>query len=159
MSYPALTPTRPLPGTFFQTPAASTFNNGALFQTRTPSASAAQPALTTTTTLQKLSPAAPKTKSETLSTRERAARTINDTLAQEARYPDLDNYLSRASIEKIPRIESEMLTFCRRFFVRLRDSCAPSMGSLSQDQDVQHPRSNLRPIQPCPGVDEHGPFR
>lgn len=101
MSYPALTPTRPLPGTYFQTPAASTFNNAPLFQTRTPSAPAAQQESTTSaSTLQKSSPAAPKTKSETLSTRERAARTINDTLAQEARYPDLDNYLSRALVEK-----------------------------------------------------------
>lgn len=97
MSYPALTPTRPLPGTFFQTPAASTFNNGAFFQARTPSAPVAQ---------QELAPApppaaaaavaaAPKPKSEALSTRDRAARTVNDTLAQEARYPDLDSYLSR----------------------------------------------------------------
>ncbi|EED20702.1 non-repetitive nucleoporin, putative [Talaromyces stipitatus ATCC 10500] len=95
MSYPALTPTRPLPGTFFQTPAANNISNGQLFQTRTPSAPAAQQESTAASTLQKLSPAAPKVKTETLSTKERAARTINDTLAQEARYPDLDNYLSQ----------------------------------------------------------------
>lgn len=100
MSYPALTPNRPVPGTFFQTPAASNINNGPLFQTRTPSAPAAQES-TPAPTLQRLSPVAPKIKSETLSTRERAARTVNDTLAQEARYPDLDNYLSRASIVQL----------------------------------------------------------
>lgn len=96
MSYPTLTPPRPLPGTYFPTPAASTIKHGAPFQTKTPSSSMAQ--ASPPTALQKLSPAAPKVKSETLSSRERAARTINDTLAQEARYPDLDSYLSRGSI-------------------------------------------------------------
>jgi nuclear pore complex protein Nup155 len=45
--------------------------------------------------LPKLPPAASKSQSQTLSTEERAARTVNDTLTQEARYPDLDNYLSQ----------------------------------------------------------------
>ncbi|GAB1203650.1 hypothetical protein APSETT445_002287 [Aspergillus pseudonomiae] len=45
--------------------------------------------------LPKLPPAASKSKSQTLSTEERAARTVNDTLTQEARYPDLDSYLSQ----------------------------------------------------------------
>lgn len=90
--YPTLTPSRPLPGTYFQTPASTSVNHGSLFQ-RTPTAAArSSPA----TALQKRSPAAAsKTKTETLSTRERAARTINDTLAMEARYPDLDSYLAR----------------------------------------------------------------
>jgi hypothetical protein len=96
MSYPTLTPTRPLPGTYFPTPAPSSIHHGTLFQSKTPTAPAAQ--ASPPAALQKLSPAAPKIKSETLSSRERAARTVNDTLAQEARYPDLDSYLSRASI-------------------------------------------------------------
>ena len=45
--------------------------------------------------LPKLPPAASKSKNQTLSTEERGAGTINDTLAQESRYPDLDSYLSR----------------------------------------------------------------
>lgn len=45
--------------------------------------------------LPKLPPAASKSQSQTLSIEERAAGTINDTLVQESRYPDLDSYLSR----------------------------------------------------------------
>lgn len=158
MSYPALTPSRPVPGTFFQTPAASNINNGPLFQTRTPSAPAAQEA-TTAPTLQKLSPAAPKIKSETLSTRERAARTVNDTLAQEARYPDLDNYLSRASIAELFCWKSLLTVVYRRFFIGLRDPCPPSMGAIPQNQNVQYPRPDFRPIQSRTSFDEHGSFR
>ncbi|KAH8691484.1 putative non-repetitive nucleoporin [Talaromyces proteolyticus] len=93
MSYPALTPTRPLPGTYFQTPAPPAVNNGPLFPSRTPSASAARSE--SSSFLHRLSPAAPSARSETLSTRERAAQTINDTLTHESRYPDLDSYLSQ----------------------------------------------------------------
>ncbi|PIG85874.1 non-repetitive nucleoporin [Aspergillus arachidicola] len=82
MSYPnlppALTPQRPLPGAFFRLLPAP--------------APAEQPS---PASLPKLPPAASKSKSQTLSTEERAARTVNDTLTQEARYPDLDSYLSQ----------------------------------------------------------------
>ncbi|OXV07639.1 hypothetical protein Egran_04597 [Elaphomyces granulatus] len=93
MSYPTLTPQRPLPGTYFATPLPGDIPNAPNFQTKTPSVPAGQsaPALSPP----KVSPAAPKSKNETLSTRQRAARTINDTLAQESRYPDLDSYLSQ----------------------------------------------------------------
>jgi nuclear pore complex protein Nup155 len=40
-------------------------------------------------------PAASQTQTQTLSTEERGARTINETLLKESRYPDLDSYLSR----------------------------------------------------------------
>ncbi|KAL1999413.1 hypothetical protein VTN02DRAFT_4543 [Thermoascus thermophilus] len=93
MSYPTLTPPRPLPGTYLQTPAASTIDNGPLFQSKASSASAGQVA--SPASLSRLSPAAPKSRNESISTRERGARTINDTLAQESRYPDLDSYLSQ----------------------------------------------------------------
>lgn len=43
----------------------------------------------------KLPPAASKTQNQTVSTEERGARTINNALQSEARYPDLDSYLSR----------------------------------------------------------------
>jgi nuclear pore complex protein Nup155 len=96
MSYPTLTPQRPLPGTYFATPLPGDIPNAPNFQTKTPSVPAGQsaPALSPP----KVSPAAPKSKNETLNTRQRAARTINDTLAQESRYPDLDSYLSRKLI-------------------------------------------------------------
>ncbi|KAJ9256480.1 hypothetical protein DTO207G8_2483 [Paecilomyces variotii] len=93
MSYPTLTPPRPLPGTYFQTPAVTNSHHGPLFQPKGAPVSAGQ--APSPSSLTKLTPAAPRSKSETLSTRERAAQTINDTLVQESRYPDLDTYLSQ----------------------------------------------------------------
>ncbi|RDW83688.1 putative non-repetitive nucleoporin [Aspergillus mulundensis] len=95
MSYPQLpplTPLKPLPGAF-ETPAP----DNALYPPRTTS-SAQQRA-------QRSSPGGPpvlprfppsiKPAPQDLNTEERAARTVNDTLTQEARYPDLDSYLSQ----------------------------------------------------------------
>lgn len=96
MSYPTLptnfppaTPQKPLPGAYMQTPAVA--RNESVF--RSPAA-APQP-VSSQTPMPKLPPAASKTQSQTLSTEERGARTINDTLFHESRYPDLDSYLSR----------------------------------------------------------------
>ncbi|KAL4892414.1 Non-repetitive/WGA-negative nucleoporin C-terminal-domain-containing protein [Aspergillus ambiguus] len=99
MSYPnlppTLTPQRPLPGAFFQTPGPNNASNPPVFAPKptTPVAAPAQQA--SPASLPKLPPAASKSQSQTLNTEERAARTVNDTLTQEARYPDLDNYLSQ----------------------------------------------------------------
>ncbi|PTU17893.1 hypothetical protein P175DRAFT_0445042 [Aspergillus ochraceoroseus IBT 24754] len=96
MSYPnlqpAMTPQKPLPGTYFQTPAPPSVPTPQPPSPKpvVPPTDAASPA-----SLPKLPPAASKSKTQTLSTEERAARTVNDTLAQEARYPDLDSYLSQ----------------------------------------------------------------
>lgn len=99
MSYPnlppTLTPQKPLPGAYFQTPAPNNAQNVPFFSPRpaTPAAPAPEQALPAS--FPKLPPAASKSKNQTLSTEERGAGTINDTLAQEFRYPDLDSYLSR----------------------------------------------------------------
>jgi nuclear pore complex protein Nup155 len=50
------------------------------------------------TPMPKLPPAASKSQNQTVSTEERGARTINSALLSEARYPDLDSYLSRKII-------------------------------------------------------------
>ncbi|PKY04421.1 non-repetitive nucleoporin [Aspergillus campestris IBT 28561] len=98
MSYPNLPPTftpqRPLPGAYFQTPAP---NNASSAQPLFAAKGAAPPAeqAASPAALPKLPPAASKSKNQILSTEERAARTVDDTLAQEARYPDLDSYLSQ----------------------------------------------------------------
>ncbi|KAE8314295.1 Non-repetitive/WGA-negative nucleoporin C-terminal-domain-containing protein [Aspergillus transmontanensis] len=96
MSYPnlppTLTPQRPLPGAFFQTPGPNNVPSAPAFSPKPAPAPAEQPS---PASLPKLPPAASKSKSQTLSTEERAARTVNDTLTQEARYPDLDSYLSQ----------------------------------------------------------------
>lgn len=105
MSYPNLpsnlmpqTPQKPLPGAYLQTPAPGHASNAPLFSPTpvTPAQAAASVVeQTSPAALPKLPPAASKSKNQTLSTEERGAGTINDTLAQESRYPDLDSYLSR----------------------------------------------------------------
>ncbi len=96
MSYPVLppvTPQKPLPGAFFQTPAPG----NALNQPQpTPPQPTAQPAnAAAQPVLPRFPPALKPAPAQNLNTEERAARTVNDTLTQEARYPDLDSYLSR----------------------------------------------------------------
>lgn len=92
MAYPSLptnlppaTPQKPLPGTYFQTPAPVPQT----IQAKSPQTQTPQ------TPMPKLPPAASQTKNQTLSTEERGARTINNSLQSESRYPDLDSYLSR----------------------------------------------------------------
>ncbi|KAL4957209.1 Non-repetitive/WGA-negative nucleoporin C-terminal-domain-containing protein [Aspergillus filifer] len=98
MSYPSLppvTPQKPLPGAFFQTPAPGHALNPVQPTSPQP---AVQPAVNQNQVSQPLSRLAPSLKPATvpvLNTEERAARTVNDTLTQEARYPDLDSYLSQ----------------------------------------------------------------
>ncbi|KAJ5888990.1 nucleoporin [Penicillium taxi] len=92
MSYPVLpnlapaTPQRALPGAYLQTPAVSRHTSAQLGQpTQAPIPQ---------TPLPKLAPAI-STQNQSLSTEERGAKTVNDTLIQESRYPDLDSYLSQ----------------------------------------------------------------
>lgn len=97
MSYPnlptmATPPRRPLPGAYFQTPAPV---SNPVPKPPAPVATTVDAAVPAPASLPKFPPAASKSKSQTLRTEERGARTVNDTLLQEARYPDLDNYLSR----------------------------------------------------------------
>ncbi|KAK2743840.1 hypothetical protein FQN55_007060 [Onygenales sp. PD_40] len=98
MTYQPFTPQRPLPGAYFQTPAPQS-HNGPLFQTPNLASGGGQPATSTAQPAQPLRPRLPvtavKSRAETLNPRERAARTIDEALAQESRYPDLDSYLSQ----------------------------------------------------------------
>ncbi|KAJ5081329.1 nucleoporin NUP170 [Penicillium alfredii] len=113
MSYPTLptfppaTPQKPLPGAYLQTPAPA--QNGL---TKSPAQPTSPPM-----PLPKMPPAASRTKNQTLSTEERGARTINDTLFQESRYPDLDSYLSR----RFPHPEG----FSSEYDIPLSTSWAP----------------------------------
>lgn len=95
MSYPILqanlppaTPQKPLPGAYLQTPAVA--RNGPMSppQQQQPSQVLRSPPQI------KLPPIA-ATQNRDLSVQERGARTINEFLYQESRYPDLDSYLSR----------------------------------------------------------------
>lgn len=104
MSYPnlsTLTPQKHLPGAFFQTPAPKNVSSTSLSSPKPAPAPVERPS---PAFLPKLPPAASKSQSQTLSIEERAASTINDTLVQESRYPDLDSYLSRK--ENVDRLGS-----------------------------------------------------
>ncbi|TVY71410.1 Nucleoporin [Lachnellula suecica] len=89
MSYPVLqTPQRPLPGAFFNTPAASrfpppprqpVFTTGGVQRNPQDAQDGQQPA--------------PVRESQSLQPIQRAARTINEVLQREASFPDLDSYV------------------------------------------------------------------
>lgn len=105
MSYAAQTPQRPLPGAYVQTPGAIRYQTGpsrpsfprtasnqsfqqpqnALQQPRQPSQ-------------QQSGQVAPAPTTETISPIARASRTVNETLDQESKYPELDTYLGRGYI-------------------------------------------------------------
>lgn len=107
MSYPTLranlppgTPQRPLPGAFLQTPAPTHTHNvvSAGQSLPVPAHAPGQQTQTQTQTqtpLPRMAPAVTQISNRALTVEERGAHTINNTLAQEARYPDLDSYLSR----------------------------------------------------------------
>jgi len=114
MSFAVQTPQRPLPGAFLQTPAASRYQAGSIAQPnfRTNVSSSVQnnaPSNTSqppTQQSQQLTAVAPRSGPESLQPIERAAKTINDTLVQEARYPELDSYVGRKrpSLQTIPYV-------------------------------------------------------
>lgn len=96
MNYP-FTPQKPLPGAYIPTPGPPTYN-GPLFQRPTAprqTVPALSPPVSAMQTRSALASVPSTKKTESLTPRERAAKTIDETLLQEARYPDLDNYLSR----------------------------------------------------------------
>ena len=115
MSFPAQTPSRPLPGAFINTPAVNRFQSGSappagLFRTNSASTSSA---------LQKQAPQRGQYQGQALEQSqgqvqtstsngqpptnelaplERAARTINQTMMQELRFPELDSYVGRKHV-------------------------------------------------------------
>lgn len=97
------TPRRPLPGAYFQTPQASNLRPGQVtqptFQTNLPAINQqhkatnedqalAQPSQVENSFAAKQGPAY-------LEPIQRASRTVNDMLAREAQYPELDSYVGR----------------------------------------------------------------
>jgi nuclear pore complex protein Nup155 len=100
MSYPILTPQRPLPGAYVPTPAASKYGAGPVTRQLFPRPVSTVP-LQQSTPSTMIAPAQsagevtnPATQ-DTLTPVQRAAKTINDTLTQELRYPELDSYIGR----------------------------------------------------------------
>ncbi|KAJ5466661.1 Nucleoporin [Penicillium diatomitis] len=120
MSYPTLpaslappTPQRPLPGAWMQTPAVARHGSfqspsqqplqQSYQQSQKPQAQPQQqqqqpqpPAIASQSPfMSRIAPVASHPQSQPLTTEERGARTINETLLKESRYPDLDSYLSQ----------------------------------------------------------------
>lgn len=106
MAFPIQTPQRPLPGAYFASPAGNQASAPIPrpqfgIQRDPPPASGAQSNVATVGT----QPSATGTE-ELLSPVERASRTINDTLLQELRYPELDAYITRKLPNLTPRYSS-----------------------------------------------------
>ena len=95
------TPQRPLPGAYIQTPAHSLVNRAGQFNQPTyrPNAVTSQlshgQSAALTQQKQQAGQVAGSSPAEELKPITRAARTINETLDQESRYPELDSYVSR----------------------------------------------------------------
>jgi nuclear pore complex protein Nup155 len=92
------TPQRPLPGAFFNTPAASRFGappQPSIFRPTglavAPPGATPQDANPQQTTSQSLT----GLQNRSIQPIQRAARTINETLQKEANFPDLDSYVRR----------------------------------------------------------------
>lgn len=111
MAAAAPTPQRPLPGAYVQTPAWSRFKTGQTGSIEFTSNSLAQlrslgQGLSTRTPESKGSDPPSQTANEAerqpeiLKPIERAAKTINETLAHDARYPELDSYIGREPLRR-----------------------------------------------------------
>ena len=103
MSFAIQTPQRPLPGAYIQTPAASIYQYNPTSQPNFPSRLTpvsqqygSQPQSQALTEQRATNPQqVAQPQADTLTPIERAARTINETLALDMRYPKLDNYVGR----------------------------------------------------------------
>ena len=102
MSYAAQTPQRLLPGAYVQTPAASRYQPGFQRQSSfrgggssTQLQNVPQQGQTGQEQLQRQPQEVRRSVVETLSPIDRAAKTINETLNHELKYPDLDTYVGR----------------------------------------------------------------
>ena len=98
MSFPQ-TPNRPLPGTYIQTPGPNLNPPPPIFQPNLPKSF--QPNGSQNQGQAVAQPPQPggqgtsKQSAEYVKPIQRAAKTINDTLAREAQYPELDSYVGR----------------------------------------------------------------
>ncbi|KAI9839285.1 MAG: hypothetical protein M1819_003280 [Sarea resinae] len=101
MSFTMQTPQRPLPGAFLATPAVSRYQSGPALQPpalRSNSSTSLRndvPAGTVSAPAQSSAGALTQNLSKEMKPVERAARTINETLTQEMRYPELDSYVGQ----------------------------------------------------------------
>ena len=101
MSFNIQTPQRPLPGAYLQTPALNRFQSNKVLPNllSNPASSYSQhvsqaPSQAHTAEIQPVTENG-KPPVQTLKPLERAAKTINETLARENAYPELDSYLGR----------------------------------------------------------------
>ena len=98
MSFTMQTPARTGPGTFAATPASHLLRmppNLRTSETRPPPVEQSQAAAPSNAQNHNPSQSLSPSQGQGFTPIERAARTINDTLAREARYPDLEAYVGR----------------------------------------------------------------
>lgn len=119
------TPQRPLPGTYFATPGPVGRPAQPVFG-RAPAAPANPAPQPQLAPVAAVAPAQqPLQALPEIQPIERAARTVNDTLTQEARYPDLDSYITRECLESADSVSrgaresSDAKCLCRGNIVRL----------------------------------------
>jgi nuclear pore complex protein Nup155 len=90
------TPQRPLPGAFFNTPAASRYQGGAPIRQPVFQPQGGRPAPNPVADAGNPNPQSRQAPPpQTLQPIQRAARTINEVLQREASFPDLDSYVRR----------------------------------------------------------------
>lgn len=102
MAFTVQTPQRPLPGAYLQTPAPNKFQAGQIslppFRSNLAPLTQDGPQIQNqplASSTQQAPPEGGKPPVETLKPLDRAARTINEVLSLETKYPELDSYIGR----------------------------------------------------------------
>lgn len=158
MSYAVQTPPRPLPGAYVQTPAANRTQAGPARPSFLRSASSSRQQYGSSNLAQsnvaqrgpksqQLAQNAAKPTIEAASPIDRAARSINESLNQEAKFPELDSYVGRESRPLYLRIfeNPQRLTdwAYRGCFLGVRHVEPGCAGAIPANEDVSHPQQDF----------------
>ena len=150
MSVIPQTPPKALPGAYIQTPAFNKFQTGAVNQPAFRSIPAplqhqqngAQVSSQALSNQSQQMQTTGKSTTEELKPIERAAKTINEVMDQESRYPELDSYVGRECSQHIAT-DLEADVPYRRYLFRVRCLASVSMGSVPEIEDVRYSRQNI----------------
>ena len=157
MSFQIQTPQRPLPGAYYATPAPSQYQGASgTAQQSGPQRISPQNQTAQSNALSASGQATARPAEETLSPVERAAKTVNDTLLQELKYPELDSYIPRMYL--LLGRWGLALTTSRGNLLRLRPVQHISMGAIPVRQNFRHTRQNIRTVESWPNNHAVGPL-